>query len=120
MDIYTWGRYKRSYKYKSYGSREYEFESCTKKKQQLGIGGLSGILLDNGKIVHIACSIAINDDFSLLKFINAFYRLLAPPKPNIINRFQFIHISQLPFQNSPSLLKTNAWVEFLSSYPGSI
>ncbi len=77
-------------------------------------------MLDGGEIVHIASSIAMNDDFSLLKFMNAFLCLLSPPRPNTTNRFQLVDASRPPLQNSPSPLKPTAWAELLSSDLGSI
>lgn len=45
------------------------------------------MLVDGGKIVHIASSIVINDDLSLLKFMNVFLCLSAPLRSNTTNRF---------------------------------
>ncbi len=43
-------------------------------------------------MVYIASSIVINDNFSLLKFMNPFFYLPVFPKPNNTNHFQFINI----------------------------
>lgn len=76
--------------------------------------------MNGGEIVYIASSIAINDDFSLLKFRNVFLCLPAPPRPNTTNCFQLVDALRLPLQNSPSPLKPVAWTKLFNSYPGSI
>ena len=81
---------------------------------------MGSVLLDDGEIVHIASSIVINDNLSLIKFVNAFLCLPAPLRPNTSNCFQLVDISQPPFQNSLSLLKPTTRAELLSNYPGSI
>lgn len=77
-------------------------------------------MVDGGETVHIATSIAFNDDLSLPKFMNLFPCLPAPPRPNTTNRFQFLDASQPTFCNSPSPLKPFAWAELLNTYPGPL
>lgn len=69
------------------------------KKWQPDIKSLDSILLNNGKIIYIASFIVINNNFFLLNFINVFFCLLAFPKLNTTNYFQFINILQLSFLN---------------------
>lgn len=87
---YTWQRCEKSHKYKECWSLEHRVRSCIKKKWQVGLEGLGSILLDGGKIVHIASFIVINNNLSLLKFINIFPCLPIPPKPNTTNHFQLV------------------------------
>lgn len=82
-----WEKYERLHKYRSCESREYRIENCKKKKLWVDIKNLSDILLDSNKIVYIDSFIAMNNDFSLLKFMNIFSCLFAPSKPNTTNRF---------------------------------
>lgn len=108
--------------YKSRGCRDRKLgiESYIKNKWRVGIGDLDSIFLDGSKIVHIVISIAINDKLSLLQFMNVFSCLLAPPRPNINNRFQLIDVSLSLLQNSSSFLKPATWVELFNRYPDSI
>lgn len=76
--------------------------------------------MDGGEIVHIASSIAINDELSLLKFMNAFPCLPAPPRPNTTTRFELVDASRPTLKSSPSPLKPFAWAELLSKYPGPL
>ena len=65
------------------------------------------MVVDGGKIVNISSFITIND-FSLLKFMNAFSYLPVPSRPNISTCFQHVDISQLTLQHLPLLLKPSA------------
>lgn len=55
------------------------------------MGNLDNVVIDGSKIVHIASFIAINDDFSLLKFMNPFPYLFIPLTVNITTCFQFVN-----------------------------
>ena len=55
------------------------------------------VILNSDKIVYIASFIAINDDFSLLKFTKAFLCFFVAPRLNTTYRFQFIDESELFF-----------------------
>lgn len=59
----------------------------------------------------VASYIAINDNLSLLKFMNAFLCLFALLKPNTLNRFQLVDIFKPSLKDSPSPLKSKAWTE---------
>lgn len=78
------------------------------------------MLVDGGKIVHIASSIVMNYNLSLLKFMNIFPCLLVPPRTNTTNHFQIMDVLRLTFQNFPSLLKLLVQAKLLSTYSGSI
>lgn len=48
-------------------------------------------MVDGSEIVHIASSIVVNDDLSLLKFMKVFPCLPASPRPNTTTRFQLVN-----------------------------
>ncbi len=92
---FTLGGYERLRKYRnSYRNWEYGVESCTKRKWRVGTGFLGIILLDGGKIVQIAISIAMNNDLSLLKFMNPFSSLPVSSRLKTTNCCQFVNILQ--------------------------
>ena len=78
------------------------------------------VLVDGGKTVDIATSIAFNDDLSLPKFMNAFPCLPASPRPNTTNRFKLVDASRPTLCKSPSPLKPSAWAELLNAYLGPL
>lgn len=88
-------RWKRLYRSRGYRARKLGVENYIKNKWRVDIEDLDSIWLDDSKIVYIVISIAINDKFSLLQFMNAFFYLFAPLIPNTTNRFKLIDVSQL-------------------------
>lgn len=105
----------RAYKWKGYGSKEYEIRSC-KKKWWVCIGDLASMGSCSREIDFIA-AIAMND-FLLQKFLKTFSCFFAPPRPNIATRFCLIDASQPLLANFPSPLVPSIWARLLSWYPG--
>ena len=117
----TWRGCKKLHKCKGCGSREHRVGNCTKKKWQIDAGGfVDNLLVDNSKTVHIATSIAFNDDLSLSKFMNAFLCLPTFLRPNTTNRFELVDALQPTLFNSSSPLKPSAWAKFLNTYSGPL
>lgn len=77
-------------------------------------------MVNGSKIIHIASSIAVNDNLALLKFMKVLPYLPVRPRPNITTYFQLVDISQSTLQNSLSLLRLLAWAGLLTDYPDSL
>lgn len=116
----TWEGCGRSHKCKKCRSKEHEIGNCTKRKWWVNTGGLGGVFVDDDEIVHTASFIAINDDFSLLKFMNVFPCLPISPRPNTTNRFQLVDALQQFLQNSLWPRKSSAYAEPLNTDPSSL
>lgn len=86
----------------------------------VGVRGLENVLVDGSKIIYITSSIGINNDFSLLIFIDVFLCLLISPKLITTNLFQHVDTLQPLLQNSSSLLKSSTCAELLNMYPSSL
>lgn len=74
-----------SHKYRGCTSRNPGLKAI--KRNAGGINSLQNMWVDDGKIVHIAISIRINDNLFWLKFINTFLYLLKFLRLKITNCF---------------------------------
>lgn len=73
--------------------------------------------MHGGNTYHIADLIALNDDFSLLKSMNAFFCLPAPPRPRTTNCLKLVDVLQPILENSRSWLNPSVRIELLKIYP---